>query len=322
MNPNQWSEERFQLALKAVEQACRLSRDLQDKLGGDFYSKLDSSPVTLADLSVQALVGLQVREKFPQDSLLGEETAETLSEAVLNLIKKAVEPYCGPVDSARLLACFQVSPRAERRWILDPIDGTKGFLRGDQFAVALAHQNGEDMEFGLLGCPRLADKAPERGEGCIGAAYRGRGSWQKPLGSADWRQIKTSGRDDVTQTRLLRSFEASHTNETEIENLVKNLQIKADPVLMDSQAKCLLLARGEAEVVIRCLSPKKPNYKEKLWDQAAGWMLITEAGGKVTDLAGKDLDFSGESRLENNSGILGSNGILQQQLLAGLVADE
>ena len=318
MNPERWQEERFGLALKLVEESCKLSRGLQDKLGGDYFNKIDSSPVTLADLTVQALVGIALRRHFPEDSLLGEETTETLNEAVLGLIKAQLEPFHGEVHSEELIGCFQSAPRNTRRWILDPIDGTKGFLRGDQFAVALAHQNDRVIEFGLIGCPRLSQDAPEKGEGCIGAAYRGRGAWQKGAGRGTWQQIKVSEQDEVTQARLLRSYEASHTNEEEIETLVSRLHIQADPIRMDSQAKCLLLARGEAEAVIRCLSASRPDYKEKLWDQAAGWILANEAGGLVTDLAGKELDFSGEARLESNVGVLATNRRLHDSLLAEL----
>jgi 3'(2'), 5'-bisphosphate nucleotidase len=318
MEPASWGEERFQLALRLVEQACEMSRRLQEQLGGDFFTKVDSSPVTVADLSVQALIGLGLFKKFPGDSVLAEESTESLSEAALRAVREAVEPYAGVCSAEAIRACFRPSQRAVRRWILDPIDGTKGFLRGDQFAIALAHQKVDQIEFGLLGCPRLSCDVAGKGEGCVGAAFAGRGAWQKVQGGSSWRRLSVSTRQDVTEARLLRSFEASHTNEGQIERVVEALGITAAPVRMDSQAKYLLLARGDAEAVLRCLSPARPHYKEKLWDQAAGGILLTEAGGRVSDLQGKELDFSEESRLEKNVGVLGSNGVLHEGLLGAL----
>jgi 3'(2'), 5'-bisphosphate nucleotidase len=70
--------------------------------------------------------------------------------------------------------------------------------------------------------------------------------------------------------------------------------------------------------LLRLISPKQPNYKEKIWDQAAGSIIVTEALGKVTDLDGKPLDFSHGRSLDANRGILATNGPLHEALLAGL----
>jgi HAL2 family 3'(2'),5'-bisphosphate nucleotidase len=321
MDPSRWEQERFQVALRLVEQACQMSRRLQEQLDGDFFVKVDSSPVTVADLAVQALIALGLYRAFPEDSILAEESTESLTDSVLRTVRKAIEPYTETWSDETVRACFRPQQRSVRRWILDPIDGTKGFLRGDQFAIALAHQNVDQIEFGLLGCPRLSPELADKGEGCLGVAFSGRGTWQTPLGRASWRKLSVSVRNDVTKARLLRSFEHSHTNKGQIERVAEALGITADPVRMDSQAKYLLLARGDAEAVMRCLSDDRPNYREKLWDQAAGSLLLTEAGGRVTDLYGKELDFSEESRLMQNVGVLGSNGLVHEELLEGLSSE-
>jgi len=108
----------------------------------------------------------------------------------------------------------------------------------------------------------------------------------------------------------LRSFEASHTNEGQLESFVEAEGIAAPPVRLDSQAKYLLLARGDAEAVVRCLSPKRPDYREKIWDQAAGAIMVTEAGGRIEDLCGKPLDFSTGPTLSRNVGVRAHNGLL------------
>jgi 3'(2'), 5'-bisphosphate nucleotidase len=87
---------------------------------------------------------------------------------------------------------------------------------------------------------------------------------------------------------------------------------------MDSQAKFAILAAGKGDVIARLLSPAKPDYREKIWDQAAGSLLVEEAGGKVTDLHGQALDFSTGRELINNRGVLASNGRLHTVILNAL----
>lgn len=314
-NPNQWTEDRFQLALKLVEDASTLSKTVQaDGIGS--RAKADSSPVTVADLSVQALVALTLRDRFPEDRLVAEESADQLAadSGLLKQVSAYLTPFLGARTEKDILDSFSNEAKNDRAltWILDPIDGTKGFLRGDQFAVALAVQEGDSqLLFGLLGCPRLGLAGSTKGEGVVGAAFRGRGAWQKAVGDSCWRSIQVSEVKEARDIRLLRSFEASHTNESQIEAFVRKNGIEADPVRLDSQAKYLLLARGDAEAVIRCLSARRPNYKEKIWDQAAGAMLAQEAGGQVVDLFGKPLDFSTGTELLENSGVVASSGVLE-----------
>jgi 3'(2'), 5'-bisphosphate nucleotidase len=89
---------------------------------------------------------------------------------------------------------------------------------------------------------------------------------------------------------------------------------------MDSQAKYAVLASGHGELYLRLLSPKRPDYREKIWDQAAGSLLVEEAGGTVTDLHGKSLDFAAGKTLANNRGILASNQHLHLQSVNALRA--
>ncbi len=96
------------------------------------------------------------------------------------------------------------------------------------------------------------------------------------------------------------------------------LGVKVEPVRMDSQAKYSLLAAGEGELYLRLLSPSRLDYREMIWDQAAGSLILEEAGGRITDLDGKPLDFSKGRQLETNRGVLGSNGHLHDAALAAL----
>jgi 3'(2'), 5'-bisphosphate nucleotidase len=87
---------------------------------------------------------------------------------------------------------------------------------------------------------------------------------------------------------------------------------------MDSQAKYAAVARGDAALYLRLPSPKTPDYREKIWDHAAGVLLVEEAGGKVTDMFGKPLDFTQNSTLINNQGTVVSNGAIHSTVIEAL----
>jgi 3'(2'), 5'-bisphosphate nucleotidase len=112
--------------------------------------------------------------------------------------------------------------------------------------------------------------------------------------------------------------DAGHTNTGRVAELMETLGIHTPPVLMDSQAKYAVMAGGEAELLFRLLTRAQPDYKEKIWDHAAGSLIIEEAGGTVTDLTGNRLDFTRGRALEGNVGILVTNGLLHEVAMAAI----
>jgi 3'(2'), 5'-bisphosphate nucleotidase len=116
----------------------------------------------------------------------------------------------------------------------------------------------------------------------------------------------------------LRSYEEAHTNVGQIDRMARLLGVQAEPVRMDSQAKYAVLGAGKGDVILRLLSPEKPDYREKIWDQAAGSIIVEESGGQVSDLSGKPLDFHTGRTLERNRGVLATNGRLHQAFLDAL----
>jgi 3'(2'), 5'-bisphosphate nucleotidase len=313
-----------QFAIDAVREASLLARRIQGEMVGSGLTKDDRSPVTVADFAIQALIARRLMEHMPGAALVGEEHAETLRLAegvetldqITTFVRGAIpdatpEEVCGLID--RGSHPEGTRPPAEF-WTLDPIDGTKGFLRREQYAIALAYVRNGKVELGVLGCPELNG-------GTVVVATRGMGTFSQSLpGGSNWKQLKVSPRCDAKDARVLRSVEKSHTNVDEIGQLAAKLGIAAPPVPMDSQAKYAVLAAGEGDVLLRLISPSRPDYKEKIWDQGAGSIVIEEAGGRVSDLDGKPLDFSHGRTLAKNRGILSTNGQLHEAILTGLKA--
>jgi 3'(2'), 5'-bisphosphate nucleotidase len=313
-------------AIAAVREACTVIRAVQTNLCTAALTKSDKSPVTVADFAAQAAVARRFALERPSDVLVGEEDAKDLRSEASRETLANVTRFVGEVASGASAddVCAWIDRgRAEpvqRFWTLDPVDGTKGFLRGEQYAVALALIENGRVELGVLGCPNLrADgTADVGGTGCVIAAERGRGTWASPLGSESWTRLLVSGRRVAKEARLLRSVEAGHTNVDEMGELVVALGGTAEPVLMDSQAKYGVLAAGCGELLFRLLSPTKLDYRERIWDQAAGSIVVEEAGGRVTDLDGRTLDFSRGRTLAGNRGVVASNGELHDAALAAL----
>lgn len=309
-----------EFALRAVSAGAVLARTIQRQRGGDRAVKPDRSPVTLADFAVQALVARLLMEEFPDDPLVAEEeSGEVGDPQSLAAFLKPLLPDVTPAQVPAWIGRGAGQP-APRFWTLDPVDGTKGFLRGEQYAVALALIEDGQVVLGALGCPNLNAQAHIElgGAGARALAVRGAGAWIEPLAGGDPRPLQVSAATKPAQARLLRSVEAEHTNVSQLDAIQRELGVQAEPVLMDSQAKYLVLAAGQAELIYRLLSPDRPEYREYIWDQAAGSLLVQEAGGRVTDLEGRQLDFSAGRRLERNRGVLASNGQLHAAALAVL----
>jgi len=313
-------------ACDAARRATQLARHIQREMVTPALTKGDRSPVTVADFAVQAVVAKLLVDALPEAVLVGEEDAAELRtpehagalDQVTQFVGTAF-PECNSEQVCDWIDRGGAEPTS-RFWTLDPIDGTKGFLRGEHYAIALALVVEGRVELGVLGCPHLTDgwKNEIGGPGSVILAARGQGTWTASVGGGPWTKLTVSQRTDPSEARLLRSFEAGHTNTGQIGQLVETLGSQADPVLMDSQAKYAVLASGAGDLLLRLLSTKQPDYREKIWDQAAGSLVVEEAGGRVTDLAGRSLDFSHGRTLATNRGVLASNGHLHEAALAAL----
>jgi 3'(2'), 5'-bisphosphate nucleotidase len=318
-------ETRF--AIQAVRQASSLVQQVQSELVSEVLTKDDRSPVTVADFASQALVGYLLAKAYPDDPLVAEEEAGSLGGPAGQETLEQVSGFVGRYVSVG--SSLEVSNWIERGkglpgarfWTLDPIDGTKGYLRGDQYAIALALVLDGQVQIGVLGCPNLSDgyRPDPEGLGSLVVAVRGQGAWTASLQlPGEFERLHVSSRGDPSQARLLRSFESDHTNVDQADHLVRLLGIQVPPLRLDSQAKYAILAAGKGDLIVRLLSPSKPDYREKIWDQAAGSLIVEEAGGKVTDLDGRPLDFTRGRTLAANRGLVASNGILHEDALRAL----
>jgi len=209
---------------------------------------------------------------------------------------------------------------ADRFWALDPIDGTKGFLRGGQYAIALALIENGLVKLGILACPNLYVDMyqPTDKKGCIFFALRGKGSIQMDIEDRTRQVLYVSRIKNFSEATLIESFEPDHSDHLFHQKFARKLNILKPSVRMDSQAKYGIVARGEVAIYLRIPSSSEPGYKENIWDHAAGSIIAEEAGGRVTDALGHPLNFLCGIKMEKNYGIVVSNGILHDNVLKAL----
>jgi 3'(2'), 5'-bisphosphate nucleotidase len=397
LNQNNHSfEEELTVAKAIVQKACFVSRTLQhilqfnkcgDSLQTTSVSKEDKSPVTIADFAVQALIINRISEAFPSDAFIAEENSEIVrhDKRVCDGVLKIMMDATGEEWSRdRLIATLDkgispsqtdnddpvnspISPqlstdRLPRRvWVLDPIDGTKGFIRGAHFCVALALLVDGVPQLSVLGCPNLSvDKILNRGNdhvahvesvgavdtpfaatpnqieevvpateasealdsllrslsgGSMYFAVTGQGAFARSLTmplDAGY-EVSVSGQSVAVRSLLCAAYEKAHGNEALSERVARTLKLPSNFIRIDSQCKYCVVGSGAAEATLR-LPPA--GYREKIWDHAPGTHFVTEAGGRVTDLKGRPLDFSAGNLLDSDvDGIVVSNGHLHDQIV-------
>jgi 3'(2'), 5'-bisphosphate nucleotidase len=315
-------EQEKQVAIAAVTQAARLCEAVRQSLVPQAIEKNDKSPVTIADYGAQAIVCKALATAFPHDPVVGEEDTTDLRQpeaaAVLAAVTAEVQNAIPSATNDDLLDWIDHGNGdvAPRYWTLDPIDGTKGFLRGDQYAIALALIEDGDIKVGVLGCPFLSFDGGETG--LLFVAVRGEGTVMMPLAGGTAQPLTVADANDIARFRLVESVESGHGDQSQQNAIAQAVGITAPSIRMDSQAKYAAVAAGQAVLYLRLPSPKSPDYREKIWDHAAGVLVVEEAGGRVTDMNGRPLDFASAPRFPNNRGVVVSNGAIHDTVLKAL----
>ena len=314
---------KIQTAVDAVLKAIQLCEQVQaEMVSTDAIQKADRSPVTVADFGSQALICKAISEAFPDDTIVAEESAQALQEnaPLLERVTNYVNRFCEGTAATTETVCEWINNGSGEVgpsfWTLDPIDGTKGFLRRDQYAVALAYIVDGVVQLGVLGCPNLPYHldATDSERGCLFVAIRGQGTHLYTKTGELLERVHVS---EATH-RFAESVESTHGDSEAHGKIANALGITEPPVQMDSQVKYGIVSRGEASLYIRLPNPAYPNYRECIWDHAAGLIVVEEAGGIVTDANGAPLNFLVGKRMHENRGIVATNGELHQHVLKAL----
>lgn len=312
-------EKYLNTAIKAVINASLVCREIQAQLvSDDSIIKKDKSPVTIADFASQAIVCRTLVDAFPDIPIVGEEDSGTLKQTENSHVLQKIRSFLKGWDENQITEAIDLGngQPADMFWTLDPIDGTKGFLRGEQYAVALALIKNGEIVIGVLGCPNLDYDADHKGT--LLHASKDEGSIASTFNMEKSRSITVSLQSKNDKVRFLESVEKGHANHEGQAKIIQAFGDRKSCVRVDSQVKYAVLAQGHAEVYLRLPKPEMADYREKIWDHAAGALIVEEAGGIISDIDGNMLDFSQGKTLKNNRGIIGSNGQFHDMVLENI----
>ncbi|PIN18567.1 Salt-sensitive 3'-phosphoadenosine-5'-phosphatase HAL2/SAL1 [Handroanthus impetiginosus] len=356
--------EHLQAAVDVVERACRLCVDVQSSLfssDSKIIQKIDQTPVTVADFGVQALVSLEMSKLFPTIPLVAEEDSTFVREN--NLVDAVVEVVTDKSSiSGKELSqddvlkaidrggkdAYLFGPEPATYWILDPIDGTRGFVRGSEalYVVGLSLVVEGEIVLGVMGCPNWQDRdsdiinAEVQGEentvsrsGIIMISHVGCGTWRTRLWhlqnsnavmAHNWTRCLVDRFHQVHEARFCipdsQTWETlplcTQFNATTDANSVGEKEVLLLPTCCGSLSKYLTVASGRASVFILRARTKTVI---KVWDHAVGLICIQEAGGKVTDWKGSKLDFAADQTERRvifpSGGVLVTNDTLHNSIL-------
>ncbi|KJZ74659.1 3'(2'),5'-bisphosphate nucleotidase [Hirsutella minnesotensis 3608] len=345
---SQLYERELRVAQLAVQRAAIMTRRVFREKAKGTVDKDDKSPVTIGDFGAQALITAALQHNFPSDEIVAEEEAAKLRkdtqlrDTVWELVRDTrledgdaeKEVLGGAVGDANTM--MDLIDRGGSRggakgriWTIDPIDGTKGFLRGGQYAVCLALMVDGHVKVGVLGCPNLpVDGDPslmanigtvesDQGRGVLFSAVSGHGATCRPLtaaGLAPSQPISMRAIESLAEASMCESVEAGHSSHDLQADISRLLGIAKPSVRMDSQAKYGSIARGAGDVYLRL--PTSKTYREKIWDHAAGDLIVTEAGGRVSDIFGQALDFGRGRTLQDNRGVVACRADLHAHVIS------
>ncbi|KAL2475451.1 putative PAP-specific phosphatase [Abeliophyllum distichum] len=354
----------LQAAVNVVERACRLCVDVQKSLfssDGKVVQKIDRTPVTVADFGVQALISLEMSKLFPSIPLVAEEDStflreNNLADAVVEVVtdKSALgDKQLSQDDVLKAIDrggrdAYVFGSKPATYWVLDPIDGTRGFVKGSEalYVVGLALVVEGEIVLGIMGCPNwqeeysgnFTSKIQEYNNtasrpGVIMISHVGCGTWRKQLWNTqtsdvrvphNWIRCFVDGHHlihdalfCIPESQTWESLPLSgQFNAKSHAECVGEKQVLVLRTCCGSLCKYLMVASGRASVFFL---RAKTQRTIKVWDHAVGIICVHEAGGKVTDWRGSQLDLAADQAERRvifpSSGVLVTNNSIHNQVL-------
>jgi 3'(2'), 5'-bisphosphate nucleotidase len=310
---------------QAVRHAAALCRTVQQHhLVAN--EKTGAEPVTIADYGSQALIGEAISRAFPADAVLAEESGAQFLEVVdvaqraeiTRLIGQTLGREVSEQDVVGWLD-YGKTASARRTWVIDPIDGTKGFLAMRHYAVAVGILEEGQPVGGVMGCPGY----PGYEGGALLWTWAGE-VWIEPMAGGSPTRVRASTVSDPAQVRILESVDKSHGAFDRMAKVREYAGLVESPFeRIDSMEKYARIAAGDGEFYLR-LPRTGSGRPHAAWDHAAGVALVLAGGGRVSDVDGSPLDFTRGRNLPNH-GMIVTNGVIHERVLAAvqqLLADE
>lgn len=336
----------LEVAIGAVQTAAHISRvalltarthgenDDDTTAGSSSFDivKDDLSPVTVADFAIQAVLTRLLSQAFPSDGFVGEESADELRQdakllsRVLAIAAECAgeslfqegDDLCNVID----ICSTAITESGARIWVFDPIDGTKTFIRGEQYAINIALLEQGTQVLSVVACPLLStdSTAPvfdasidATGKGSILYAVRGHGAYVRSLMADPGQEEQPESRriqrhaDSVTSPEGLRSATCWALLDSGVDVVHKAVAEQLNVPfpgcdLLGWVPRWAVMALGLANMTVWVY--KKRDRYAKIWDHAGAMLLFEEVGGLITDVHGKPIDLTSGRKLTANFGFV------------------
>jgi 3'(2'), 5'-bisphosphate nucleotidase len=280
--------------------------------------KAGQEPVTIADYGSQAILCRAISRAYADDAVLAEERADQFVTLVsdvdrahiVQVVSQVLDESVSETDLVTWLEHGR-GKTAERTWIIDPVDGTKGFIAMRRYSIAVGVLEGGLPVAGMIACPGYDE----------GLLFHGQGdkAYVQHLSGGKAHRISVSPPKALESLHVVESVENNHADHEGLLRVLASAGISS-PLLerIDGQDKYAMVACGDADLYIRL--PREANPNHKVWDHIAGTALVQAAGGRVTDLDGSALDFSLGTILTKNKGMVVSSGQFHDRVLEVLAS--
>ena len=229
-------------------------------------------PVTAADREASRIIVDGLAAQFQNDGILSEEEADRIEERLTR----------------------------ERVWMIDPIDGTAGFIKKDgDFAVQIGLAVGGRAELGVVYLP-----AHET----LYFAVKNRGTFIEVNGSGP-KKLRASAKTDLTEMNI--AVSRDHRS-PKMSRIISGLGLRREVGRGSVGVKIGMIAEQECDLYIHL------SHRTKFWDTCAPQIILEEAGGRLTDLFGNEFRYDLDNVM-NLNGIVASNGVSHDLTLKKLV---
>ncbi|KAK0625850.1 hypothetical protein B0T14DRAFT_508673 [Immersiella caudata] len=354
-----WTKE-LQAAFEALRVAAEISRTVQKMTefnGKDAIAKTqdsdslaikmlksDATPVTIADLAIQAMLLTVLNVTFPTYGLVAEESADQLRNdpELRAIVNSLIVDHARDNTYAWENGCFAFStndthvikildlagdPNGDGTtkptfWVMDPIDGTASFVKGQQYAINLALISDGVEQLSAIACPLVdfnlaktplskftdATVPPASHPGTFLYAALGEGSYIMPLDASQSPiRLPNIPPNAVSRPYLSTTATAVTSGKQDLHQQIATSLGATHPYcdLLAWVLRWVSLALQHATYTVWIY--KNPNRHAKIWDHAGAMLLFREVGGKITDVNGREMDLSTGRTMSGNRGFVAAS---------------
>jgi len=262
------------------------------------WTKSDKSPVTVADLLHQSQAQELLADRFPEDGLICEEPRSMQEQVVEKASEVSGKFYKQPLRA-------EINERPESghfTWILDPIDGTKGYLAGRYYAIAFGYFLDGRPRFGAMAVPHSPHAEATAIDNRIAFAVAGEGAWIADISEDNPLQFEPLKTDHSTLAVPFKIAVSLEHGGGIAEGLGDRLQV----VKMDSQAKYLGVAANAIDAYLR--KSRDDGGTDATWDHMPGILIAQEAGALVRSFAGGGVQPGPQPVIDLGGGVMAHRG--------------